>query len=327
MGKSKTIEQKMKDDQKFREYMNQLDQDSKKEEEKIFKTIKENITSHYEGNGWDHARFFGNRNSDYQNYDDWSLARINNMVDMIGNALSDGNFPSKEVPGSEGAEESTVEDAKDFLGAFQGDYSLIIKRVKAIISGVLTQFATASKTSRKTTFKDMPLSGGLHLFFGSTGEVFTNNTFFTNQYIGSFQIVFEVMMSVDEAQAIGVQQILATTEQELSILKSLILDARKASAESLKKILKEDPEKYVATKATYDLILADLKKDRAEVMLEYDKYNQVTNTIDHLYTETATNELVSSAPKHDLKNIFSEWEFGIAKRYINEKYNNTALID
>ncbi|MFD1771425.1 hypothetical protein [Sphingobacterium suaedae] len=319
MGKSKTIEQKMQEDKKFREYMDQLGQEARKEEERILVDIRNTVSSHYEENKWDHARLFGDKKSDFQNYDDWSLSRVNSIVDSIGNALSSGDYPSKNVPGSEDADKSTVDKAKEFTGAFAGDYSLIIARVKTLISGVLSQFATASKATRKSSFNDIPLSGGLHLFFGSTGEVFTQNTFFTNQFIGSFQIVFEVYMSVDEAKAIGIQQILQTTEFELNLVKEQIIDVRIQAKKSLQKILEQEPEKYVATKATYDLIIESLKADRAELMLEYDKYNQVTNAVDSFMS----NSLLlgtSSDLEVNLKTIFNDWEVDLAKRYIAEKY-------
>ena len=218
MGKSKGIEDKLKEDQEFRKFMAELEQESKKEEDNIFGKIDVVVKKQYDENGWDHARLFGNKQSDYQNYADWSLTRIVNIIDSIGEALSGGDFPSSAVPGSEAAKPSTIDAAKEFLGAFTADYSLVIARVQALVAGVLTQFSVASDAARKTSLNDMPLSGGMHLFFGSTGEVFTNNTFFTNQFIGSFQIVFEVYMSVDEAKAIGLQQILVTTAEELKIL-------------------------------------------------------------------------------------------------------------
>ena len=324
MGKSKSIEEKMEDDRAFRDYMDELGAKDKLEEERILAEINKKVVAHYEGNGWDRSRLFGNKTSDYQNYDDWSLSRVNQIIDSIGTALSGGDFPSQKVPGSDDATGKAIEDAKDFLGAFQGDYSLVIKRVKAMVSGILSQFATASQTTRKTSMNDMPLSGGMHLFFGSTGKVFTQNAFFTNQFIGSFQIVFEVMMSVDEARAIGLQQMLLTTEEELSILKSMILDVRNEAASSLKEILKSKPKKYVSTKATYDVIIESLKEDRAELMLEYDKYNQVTSTVDSIMyksnlkgTETDTGS--------ELKSMFNEWEYNVAQRYIADKFPALAI--
>lgn len=95
MGKSKSIEEKMAEDQKFRDFMKKLEDESKLEEDRISGEIGKQVKTHYEGNNWDHARLFGNKQSDYQNYDDWSLDRVNKIIDSIGNALSGGDFPSK----------------------------------------------------------------------------------------------------------------------------------------------------------------------------------------------------------------------------------------
>ncbi|GAB3996309.1 hypothetical protein GCM10028807_38530 [Spirosoma daeguense] len=330
MGRSKSIDDKIKDDAKFREFMNKLSEEAKVEEDRIAGQIDAIAKKQYEGNGWDYGRLFGNRQSDYQNYSDWSLTRINNIIDSLGKALSGGDFPSTALPGSEDASKSTVDAAKDFLGVFGGDYSLIIARVQALISGVLSQFAVASDASRKTALKDMPLSGGLHLFFGSSGMVYTNNTFFTNQFIGTFQIVFEVYMSVDEARAIGLQQILKTTSKELDILNQLIIDLREEQAKSLKKILKEKPEDYASTYATYKVALDLVKLDRDELMQQYNKYDQVVKAVESLLpklnlaeftNETETEEALS------LTLLFDDWELGIAKRYISEKINNAQATE
>nr|WP_321227682.1 hypothetical protein [uncultured Psychroserpens sp.] len=330
MGQSKSIEQKIKDDQKFREFMAILDTESKKEETRILEELKTTAKNQYEGNGWDFARFFGNKQSDYQNYDDWSLSRVVKIVDSIGNALAGGDFPSTKVPGSKDADKSTIDEVKEFMGAFGGDYSLIIARVQALISGVLSQFAVATDVTRKTLVQDTPLSGGLHLFFGSSGKVYTNNTFFTNQFIGSFQIVFEVYMSVDEAKAIGLQQMLVVTGKELEMLNSLILDIRTAQVESLKTILKENPQDFVSTKAAYDVALASVKLDRANLVEEYDKYNQVIETIDNYHSQLDLSSCGIKPGKGNqvsLSSIFNEWEISIAERYIKEKLATQGVLN
>ncbi|MCG8310626.1 MAG: hypothetical protein MI975_24770, partial [Cytophagales bacterium] len=220
---------------------------------------------------------------------------------------------------------NTIDEVKDFSGTFAGDYSLIIKRVKALITGVLSQFATASNATRKAELRDLPLSGGLHLFFGASGQVFTKQTFFTNQFIGSFQIVFEAYMSVEEARAIGIQQILVTTQLELEMLNKQILEVREAQAKSLSEILKDNPNDYLSTKATYQLILDSLKVDRDKLLEEYDKYNEVVKTVDHLILKLDLSEFnIKSNYKNplELKHIFNEWELGIAKRYIQEKMSS-----
>lgn len=322
MGQTKSIEDKLKEDGKFREFMATVEKESQAEEDLIVGKIDDMIKRHYVANGWDHARLFGNKQSDYQNYDDWSLARVIKIVDSIGNALEAGNYPSTAVPGSDKAEKSTTENAKDFVGAFAGDYSLIISRVKALISGVLSQFAVASEVTSKRDLRDMALSGGLHLFFGSSGKVYTNQTFFTNQFIGSFQIVFETYMSVDEAEAFALQQLLKTTEQELAMLNDLIIEIRVLQVDSLKKIIREKPQDYKSTKAVYDIALEETKLDRAKLIEEYNKYNQVIAAVDELWGKidlTEFNVSNSSETSLTLDLLFNEWEAGIARRYISEK--------
>ena len=57
MGKSKSIEEKEKDDAKFREFMHQIETESDEELSRIETEISSTVKKHYEGNGWDHKRF------------------------------------------------------------------------------------------------------------------------------------------------------------------------------------------------------------------------------------------------------------------------------
>lgn len=322
MGKTDSIKEKEARDQEFREFMAKLDVEAKAEENKLLAEVRNNIKEHYEGNKWDHARLFGDRRSDYQNYSDWGLHRVNEIINSIGNALSAGDFPSSKVPGSDEAAPSTVEKTKQFLGAFAGDYSLIVARVQALVSGTLSQFSVKSDVTRKSELRDLPLSGGLHLFFASSGKVYKEERFFSNQLIGSFQIVFETYMSVDEGRAIGLQQILATTEQELVILGDLIISLRQQQAESLKQIMKTNIKDYQTTKAAYDLALDDTKADRDKVFEQYTKYKSVTEAVDELFDRLELPNMDSSDEREDLlrvEDLFTSWEAEIANRYIQEK--------
>lgn len=321
MGKTDTIKEKEAHDQAFREFMARLDAESKVEEDKLVAQVQESIKRHYEGNKWDNARLFGDRRSDYQNYSDWGLQRVNDIINSIGKALSSGDYPSSVVPGSDDAAPSTVDKAKQFMGAFAGDYSLIIARVQALLTGTLSQFSVKSDATRKSELRDLPLSGGLHLFFASSGKVYKEESFFSNQLIGSFQIVFETWMSVDEARTIGLQQILATTEQELVILSDLIISLRLQQAESLKKIMKENIKDYATTKAAYDLAIDDTKADQAKVFEQYTKYKTVTDTVDRLYAQLDLADWGQQAGDELLRveDLFTPWEAELAKRYITEK--------
>jgi hypothetical protein len=321
MGKTQTIVDKEKADAEFRAFMEKLDIESKAEEKKLSGEIDALKKKHYDENGFDNARLFGEARSDYQNYDDWGLERVNAIVASIANALKVGDYPSKDVPGSEEAKPSTIEKAKEFMGLFAGDYSLIIARVQALISAALSQFSVKSEAARKSELRDMPLSGGLHLFFASSGKVYKESRFFSNQFIGSFQIVFEAYMSVDEARLIGLQQILVSTEKEIAILNDMIQFLREEQSKSLKEIIKKDIADYKSTKLAYDLAIDDTKADRDKVMEQYNKYKSVTNIIDEHFDQLNLSAFRKSASTGsiELSHLFSEWEMGIAKRYIDER--------
>lgn len=323
MGKTQTIADKEKADKAFQAFMKQLELEAQVEEDRVHQRIQSVVTTHYDANGWSHGRLFGDRRSDYQNYADWGLQRVTAIIQKIGDALADKEYPSKEVPGSESADKSALDTAKEFAGAFTGDYTLIIKRVMGLISGVLTQFASSSVASRNEALRDLPLSGGLHLFFGCVGKVYEEKTFFTSQFIGSFQIVFEAHVSAEEARSVALQQILKTTEIELTLLNDMITEVRLRQAKELRTLL-GDPKLWTNTKASYDEMLSSLKESRAELVAEYDKYVSVTDAVDqHLgvLDLTAYGRPPTRGDVVSLEHMFpDEWEHQIAHRYISGKF-------
>jgi hypothetical protein len=323
VGKTQTISDKEKADKAFQAFMKQLETEAQVEEDRVHQRIQSVITTHYNANGWSHGRLFGDRRSDYQNYADWGLERVAAIIQTIGDALADKEYPSKAVPGSESADKSAIDTAKEFAGAFTGDYSLIIKRVMGLISGVLTQFSSKSVASRNEVLRDMPLSGGLHLFFGCIGKVYEEKSFFASQFIGSFQIVFEAHVSAEEARAVALQQILKTTEIELVALNDLVLEVRAAQAQELKKLV-SDPKLWLSTKASYDEMLSSLKASRAELVAEYDKYKSVTDAVDQylgMLDLTAYGRPATRGEVVSLDDMFpDEWENQIAQRYIAGKF-------
>lgn len=325
MGKTQTIADKEKQDAEFKAFMEKLAADSKKKEEEMLGQIQAVVSDFYTKNGWKQARFFGDQRSDYQNYNDWSLQNVVNIINSIGSAISAAKFPSKEVPGSESAKPETNAEVKDHLPAFVEDINLTINRVVALLNGFLTQFASHSSVSQKSAFQDLPMSGGLHLFVAQCGSVYREKKFFENQYIGSFQIVFEAYMSVEEARAISIQQILKTTQKEIEIINELIIDIRQAQSETLKGLIRE-PAMYKQTKIDFDDMIDMQKVSRDGLVREYDKYKSVSDTVDDLLPmiDLAPMGVTFAAPtasnKVPLDDIFPDaWEARLATRMIREK--------
>lgn len=322
MGKTQSIEDKEKANKEFQDFMKEVETEAHEEETKIHGRVLELITTHYDANKWSHARLFGDRRSDYQNYDDWSLDRVTAIIQSIGDALTDKAYPSSEVPGSEDADKSAIDTAKEFAGAFAGDYDLIIKRVVGLLSAVLSQLGSRSSATRTEVLRDTPLSGGLHLFFGCSGKMYEKTSFFAHQFIGSFQVIFEAHVSAEEARTIALQQILKTTEVELDLLNKLIIEIRTEQAKELSKLLK-DPEKWRSTKATFDEMLASVKESRQDVVATYEKYKGVVDAVDatmDILDLTAHGRPAPSGGAIPLDHFFrDDWEYQLAQRYIAEK--------
>lgn len=326
MGKSQTIADKEREDAEFRAFMKKLETESKSKEEEMLGQISKNAKEFYENNKWEYSRFFGNRQSDYQNYSDWSLTRVQEIIKSIGDAIAAANFPSKAVPGSEDASDDTTDKVKANLPSFIADINLTITRVVALLNGFLTQFGSTSSVSQKSAFQDLPLSGGIHLFLSQNGSVYQEKRFFSNQFIGSFQIVFEAYMSVSEAKAYSIIEIIKTTQIEINMINTQILEIRQFQNEALKKLL-NDPKLYKETKLAFDEMIDMQKISRDELIKEFDKYKFVYDLVSSLQTEIEIidqNIIIfdqETKNKILLSDLLNDWEVKLATRIIRERAN------
>lgn len=314
MGKSKSLEQMQKDNVQFAAFMKDLSDKSSALEGELTKDIERTVKIFYGDNKWDGKYFFGNKNSDYQLYSEWSLKSVNNIIESIASAINSQQFPSPAVPGSEDVPQSTTDEVNQFISNFQLDYNLILQRVLNVITSFITQFASITSISQKKVQQDFYLSGGLHLFLGQCGSVYQSKSFFTNSYIGSFQIVFQCFMSVGEAEFVSLQEILKTTAQEIQSTNGLIKDIDKAMTSSLSDILNVKPvnaELYNSTFSTFSTMKKNVRDARDELQKEYGKYKTVTDLIDN-------NPEEFKNPKLPLDKMFGDWETAIARRYISE---------
>jgi len=162
----------------------------------------------------------------------------------------------------------------------------------------------------------------MHLFFACSGSVYKRDTFFTNQFIGSFQIVFETYMSVDEARAIALQQILKATAQELEILNSDLIYFRQLQSENLRKVAKESPEDFLTTKQAYDVMIESQKASIAEVFSQYEQYQGVVSAVDEYFPRLDLSEFGRRSISADairIDHLFTEREADIARRYVSER--------
>ncbi|WP_393949517.1 hypothetical protein [Kluyvera intermedia] len=314
MGKSKTLAQMQKDNEEFAKFMGDLSDKSNALEAQLTADIEKTVKDFYGNNKWDGKYFFGNKNSDYQLYSEWSLDSVNKIIQSIAAAIKSQQFPSPAVPGSENAPKSTTDEVKQFISNFQLDYNLILQRVLNVITSFITQFASITSVSQKKVQQDFYLSGGLHLFLGQCGSVYQSKSIFTNSFIGSFQVVFQCHMSVSEAEFVSLQDILKTTAAEIQATDTLITDINATMVTTLNEILNAKPlipELYLNTVDTFDKMKKNVRDKRDALQEEYSKYKRVTDIIDSNLARIKSKEIV-------LDKVLSQWESSIAERYINE---------
>ncbi|KOC87625.1 hypothetical protein [Winslowiella iniecta] len=315
MGKSKSIEQLQKDSERFDKFMQDLSEKSSRIEDKLSEDVSSLVSDYYKKNKWDGKYFFGNKNTDYQLYSEWSLESVNKIINSIAESINTQQFPSPKVPGSEDIPQSTTDEVVQYLSGFQQDYNLTLQRVINIITGFITQFASSTSVTQKTVHQDFNVSGGLHLFIAQSGSVQTEKSFFINSYIGSFQIVFEGHMSVGEAEFTSLNEILKTTQAEIESSDKRIINIDKQMDNSLDDILSTTPVNFELWQTTFDSfnkMKDSVKTQRDKVYDEYKKYKNVIDIVDKHFGKISSGEI-------DIKKLFTPWQIKLANRYIKEK--------
>ncbi len=89
MGKSKSIEQQLKEDKKNRELINELELELAEKCKESEATINQKIQEFYEGGerNWKFAPFVNGSQSSYQLSDTWSLDTLSNLIDTISDIV------------------------------------------------------------------------------------------------------------------------------------------------------------------------------------------------------------------------------------------------
>jgi hypothetical protein len=79
---------------------------------------------------------------------------------------------------------------------------------------------------------------------------------------------------------------------------------------------------YRSTKVMYDESLDLFKADRDKVVLQYDKYKNVVDTVDQLFARLDLAEFDRTSLNDDpitIEHLFHGWEADLARRYVHEK--------
>ncbi len=220
MGKSKSIEQQIKEDKRNQEFLDELQKKLQEDSAAAVAEIDARVQEFYEDRPekWDHSPFILGEQTDYQLSSSWSLANLSEIVNKVADAVM-GTVIGKDTKLPEGIEADP--DANDVaeVGGFTKDMRLMVAtNCFNLLSGILNSFGATNSVMIKQASQNVPIGQGLRIFAHVAMRNTKNKSFFHEQVVNSYMFVFQVVYSLDEFKQQAEQTLVAQYERTLNAL-------------------------------------------------------------------------------------------------------------
>ncbi|EEB5174101.1 hypothetical protein S479_23710 [Salmonella enterica subsp. enterica serovar Newport] len=91
-----------------------------------------------------------------------------------------------------------------------------------MLSGIITSFGSASSVSYSSSYKEVALGNGLHLFVTVVADSYKSQSFFENQEIYHYLYIYKVFFSTEEANTEARIEIISLYEDQIDTFKNKI---------------------------------------------------------------------------------------------------------
>ena len=197
MGSSNTIEQQKKENEAFRQYVDEQTaamQGVLKSKQDELEVLKKKTFS--ESRITDQSFLFGGHYQHLETMSEWSLKNVTKIIDAVGGAIFGGPIPS----GTKMADKTEVEGVATSLAGMEG---LIAEAAFAGVQALLGGLTSSTSTSvmSNTTYKQV--APGLFLFMTTVSNKYSHSSFFNNEIINETIYVFSGYSSKQAMEAVA----------------------------------------------------------------------------------------------------------------------------
>lgn len=267
MGHSPSIKELQEKDEEFRNYLDDLEKDLKKDAADAIKDMDNQIKDFYSGNKYEDAKeIVKGGQIDFLHEKEFSLENLSKMIGNISAAV----FGGAAVPKGTSANATAVAAASKALGPTVGALSnlelYISGKVFDLLSEIIISFGTGSSVAYSNSVKNLPLGFGMQMFTCVAGKSFESKSYFVHEYISQYLYNYEIRFSMDQAKLEIAMGLIQTYENQLTVFEAKILGLTNKLEEGT-----IDPVAYKAAITIYmDLIhdtrgeIADLKASDTE---------------------------------------------------------------
>jgi hypothetical protein len=217
MGKSQSIQQMESKEDEYRAYLTKIQEQLNQRANTAEKDMDDHISAFYKENNYDKINFVSGKNSDFMQSSEWSLDNVKKIIDAISKAVfgASGNVPV----------DTTVENKEKVSTSILESENLqlyIANKCFDVLSGIITSFGSSSSLSYSSSYKEVSLGNGLHLFTTVIADSYKSESFFENQEIYQYLYIYKVFFSTAEARTEAKIDIVSLYEDQVETFKNKI---------------------------------------------------------------------------------------------------------
>ena len=194
MGRSKSIEDMARENDKFKDFVATMRKDLDAEVDKHRELIRTSVKEHYAPYGNDDVSMLMGSFSHQSCVSEWNLDAINGMIDTCRNALLGGEKPK----GTSSDEDSM--GATQAIKKIAGVNELIAGAAFDAVQGLLRGVSSRTSIETKSQFATRPLAPGLTLFISVVENGYDKKHFFGTESIVQTIFVFDARYSLAEGK-------------------------------------------------------------------------------------------------------------------------------
>lgn len=218
MGRSPSIQDLESKEDEYRAYLVRIQQQLNQKAAASEKEMNDRIDSFYKQNNYDQISFISGKNADFMQSSEWSLSNVKKIIDAISKAVF-GSSHSNVPDGT------TVENKEEISKSIEESENLqlyIAGKCFDVLSGIITSFGSSSSVSYNSSYKDISLGNGLHLFAMVIVDSYKSESFFDNQEIYEYLYIYKVFFSTAEAKTEAKIDVISLYEDQVETFKNKI---------------------------------------------------------------------------------------------------------
>jgi len=248
MGRSQSIQEMESKEDEYRKYLAKIQDQLNQRAAAAEKDMSDRVTDFYKHNNYDMIDFISGKNADFMQSSEWSLSNVKKIIDAISKAVfgaSGGKTPDGTVV-------TNKEKVTESIAESENLQLYIAGKCFDVLSGIVDSFGSASSVSYSSSYKEVALGNGMHLFAMVVADSYKSQSFFENQEIYQYLYIYKVFYSTEEARTQAKMEITELYEDQIATFTQKVENSLQQLTDD-----KITPEQYQSVSDIYQKLIND----------------------------------------------------------------------